>query len=75
VVAACDPGALGRILGRLQNLNLTPRRVLAETTGDGRLYFEVDIVGVSERDLAPIAAKAVYSTRIGIPYVERPHLC
>jgi hypothetical protein len=42
---------------RTQNLNLTPRGVLAETTGDGRLYFEADIVGVSEHDLGLIAAK------------------
>ena len=54
VVAEPDPG---RILGRLQNLNLTPRRVLAETTGSVRLYIGVDIVGVSECDLALIAVR------------------
>ena len=43
--------------GRTQNLNRTSRRVLAETTGDGTLYFEADIVGVSEHDLGLIAAK------------------
>lgn len=42
---------------RLQDLSLTPRRALAETTGKARLYFEVDTVGVSGRDLALIAAK------------------
>jgi hypothetical protein len=57
VVAEVDPGTLGRILGRLTNLNLTPRRVLAEAGSDDRLYIEIDIVGVSECGLALLAAK------------------
>jgi hypothetical protein len=56
VVAEVDPGTLGRILGRFANLNLTPRRVLAEA-GSDKLYIEVDTVGVSGHDLALLAAK------------------
>jgi hypothetical protein len=57
VVAEVDSGTLGRILGRLANLNLTPRRVLAEAASDDKLYIQVDIVGMSERDLALMASK------------------
>ena len=56
VVAEVDLGTLGRIIGQFANLNLTPRRVLA-VAGSDKLYIEVDIVGVSERDFALIAAK------------------
>ena len=56
VVAEIDPGTLGRILGRLTNLNVTPCRVLAETTSNDRLYIEIEIVGVSECGLALMAA-------------------
>jgi hypothetical protein len=54
--AVAEPDS-GRILGRLQNLNLTPRRMLVESTSNVRLYIGVDIVGVSERDLALIVVQ------------------
>jgi hypothetical protein len=57
VVAESDPGALVRVLERLQNLNVTPRRVIAEASSADRLYIEVDIVGLSEGRVSLIAAK------------------
>ena len=57
VVADADPGALVRVLERLQNLNVTPRRVIAEASSADRLYIEVDIVGLSEGRVSLIAAK------------------
>jgi len=57
VVAESDPGALVRVLERLQNLNVTPRRVIAESSSADKLYIEVDIVGLSECRLSLIALK------------------
>ena len=57
VVAEADPGALVRVLQRLQNLNVTPRRVIAELSSTNKLYIEADIVGLSERRLSLIAAE------------------
>ena len=47
-VADADPGALARILERLQNLNVLPRRVIAELATTGVFHIEVDVTGVPE---------------------------
>jgi hypothetical protein len=57
VAAEPDPGALSRILERFQNLNVLPRRVVAEWGASGALYVQVDIAGMSEEALTLIAAK------------------
>ncbi|MDB6098161.1 MAG: hypothetical protein QOK23_1484 [Gammaproteobacteria bacterium] len=57
VLSEPDPGALVRILGRLQHLNLTPRQVTAEMSSTGRLYVQIDIVGLCEREVSLIASK------------------
>jgi hypothetical protein len=57
VVAEADPGALARVVERFQNLNLVPRRVLAEMGSNDLLRVEVDIFGASERELSLIAGK------------------
>jgi hypothetical protein len=57
VVADADPGALARVVERFQNLNLLPRRVLAEMGSNDLLRVEVDIFGATERELSLIAGK------------------
>ena len=57
VVADADPGALARVLERLQNLNCLPRRVSAELGTDDILHVEVDIAGLSAERLTLMAAK------------------
>ena len=57
VVAEADPGALARVLERFQNINVLPRRVLAELTTNGRLHIQLDVFGLSEDHMTLIAAK------------------
>lgn len=57
VSAEPDPGVLARVLGRFQNLNVVPRRVLAEWATTGTLHVEVQVAGISEAMLSLIAAK------------------
>ena len=57
IAAEPDPGALARVLERFQNLNVVPRRVLAEWTTGGTLHVEVQVVGMSEDTLNLVAAK------------------
>lgn len=53
-----DPSVLTRLLGYFQNLNVTPRRVLAEFGTNSLLHVRVDVMGLSEDRLNLIAAKA-----------------
>jgi hypothetical protein len=57
VTAEADLGALSRVLERFQNLNVVPRRVVAEMGSGDVLYIQVDIVGLAEERLSLIAAK------------------
>ena len=57
VAAEPDPGVLARVLERFQNLNVVPRRVLAEWATTGTVHVEVEICGISEPMLNLIAAK------------------
>jgi len=57
VAADADPGALARVLERFQNLNVTPRRVVAEWGINATLHVQVDIAGLSEERVSLIAAK------------------
>jgi hypothetical protein len=57
VVAEADPGALARVIERFQNLNILPRRILAEFSSTGAFHIEVDVLGVPEQTLTLIAAK------------------
>ena len=52
-----DPSVLARLLGYFHNLNVTPRRVVAEFGSDSALHVRVDVSGLSEERLALIAAK------------------
>ncbi|TLY61715.1 MAG: hypothetical protein E6K49_00075 [Gammaproteobacteria bacterium] len=57
VVADADPGVLARVLERFQNLNVLPRRVVAELGTTGMFHIQVDIATVPENTLTLIAAK------------------
>ena len=57
VVADSDPGVIARVLERFQNLNVVPRRVIAESGVNGAFHIRVDIFGVPEPTLTLIAAK------------------
>ena len=57
VVADADPGALVGVLQRFQNLNVLPRRVVAEVGIAGSIHIEVDIGDLSPEMLTLIAAK------------------
>ena len=57
VTAESDPGALSRVLERFVNLNLTPRRVVAEWGVNDILHVQVDVAGLSEERVSLITAK------------------
>jgi len=57
VAAEADPGVVARVLERFQNLNLIPRRVVAEWASNDQLHMQVDIAGVTEERLSVITAK------------------
>jgi hypothetical protein len=57
VSAEADPSVLPRLIGRLQNLNVLPRRVVAEFGTANTLHIEVDISGVGAPRLSLVAAK------------------
>jgi hypothetical protein len=52
-----DPSVLTRILAYFQNLNVTPRRVIAEFGTNAVLHVQVDVSGLSEERLTLITAK------------------
>jgi hypothetical protein len=57
VTAEADLGALSRVLERFQNLNVIPRRVVAEMGSGDILHIQVDVVGMAEERLSLIASK------------------
>lgn len=57
VAAEADPGALARVLERFQNLNVIPRRVIAEWGINDLLHIKVEIADLNEERLTLIAAK------------------
>jgi hypothetical protein len=59
-----DPSTLPRVLGLLQNLNVTPRRIVAEFATTGLVHVQIDVSGLSERRLSLIAAKIAQSVPV-----------
>lgn len=57
VVADSDPGAIARVVERFQNLNIIPRRIVAEFSSNDLLHIEVDICGIADEQLMLIAGK------------------
>ena len=52
-----DPSVLTRLLGHFHNLNVMPRRVVAEFGSNSQLHVTVDVSGLSEERLTLITAK------------------
>jgi hypothetical protein len=57
VVANADPGAIARVIERFQNLNLLPRRVIAEFGINETIHIEVDVCGMPEEQMRVVAGK------------------
>jgi hypothetical protein len=71
VVADADPGAIARVVERFQNLNIVPRRVTADFSSNDLLHIEVDVCGITDEQLALIAAKIRQSVCIVNAYWHR----
>ena len=52
-----DPSVLTRLLGYLQNLNVTPRQLDAAFGTDARMHLALDVFGLAEERVALITAK------------------
>jgi hypothetical protein len=48
ITAESDPGALARVIERFQNLNVMPRKVVAEWATTEALHIEVEVAGPTE---------------------------
>ena len=57
VTAESDPGALMRVLERLTNLNIVPRRLVAESATNGVLQIQLHLSGLTEQTVRLITAK------------------
>ena len=68
VVADADPGAIARVLERFQNLNVLPRRVVAEFGIGGVIHIEVDVFGLLETQMELVAAKVRESVSVTRAY-------
>jgi hypothetical protein len=64
VLADSDPGTIARVVERFQNLNILPRRVLAEFGIHETLHIEVDVCGMPEEQIRIIAAKIREATSV-----------
>lgn len=72
VVVEADPCALVRVLERFQNLNVLPRRVIAEMSTNGTVHIEVDISDLPEATLTLIAEKLKQHPCVENAYWHRP---
>ena len=71
IVADNDPGAVARVLERFQNLNVLPRRIIAECTSHDAFHIQVDVFGLPEEQLRLVAAKIRQSPSIVNAYWHR----
>jgi hypothetical protein len=71
IVADNDPGAVARVLERFQNLNVLPRRIIAECSSNDKFYIQVDVFGLPEEQLRLVAAKIRQSPSIVNAYWHR----
>jgi hypothetical protein len=71
VVADADPAALTSVLGRFQNLNIIPRQVIAELGSNDTLHIVIDILGLTDAQLALIANKVREAPSIVNAYWHR----
>ena len=71
VVADADPGAVARVIERFQNINILPRRVIAEFGINDTIHIQVDVCGIPEEQLRTMAAKIGQATSIVSAYWHR----
>ena len=71
VVADADPGAVARVIERFQNINILPRRVIAEFGINETIYIQVDVCGIPEEQLKTMTAKIRQATSIVSAYWHR----
>lgn len=56
IIAEADPGVLARVLERFHNLNVLPRRVVAELSCREVLHIQLDLGGMAAERLSQITA-------------------
>ena len=71
VLADADPGVLARVIERFQNINILPRRIIAEFGVDETIHIQVDICGLPEDQIQRIATKLRQATSIVNAYWHR----
>jgi hypothetical protein len=71
VVAEADPIAIARVLDPFQNSNVVPRRFIAEFGADRILHIEVDVIGLSEQQVALITRKIAEAPSVINAYWRR----
>jgi hypothetical protein len=71
VVANADPGALARVIERFQNLNILPRRVIAEFGINETIHIQVDVCGMPEEQIKIVTAKIGQATSVVNAYWHR----
>jgi hypothetical protein len=71
VTTDADPGVVARVLERFQNLNVLPRRVVAEAGIDNRFSIEVDVLGMHEAQMTLLAIKLRQNTSVLNAYWHR----
>jgi len=57
IAAEADPCVLGRVLARFHNLNVLPRRVVAELSCREVLHIQLDLADVAPERLSQITAR------------------
>jgi hypothetical protein len=70
ITADADPGAIARVLQPFQNLNVLPRKVVAEIASTGLVHLSVDVTGVPEDTIRMIAARISQ-----VPCILDAHWC
>ena len=71
VTTDADPGVVARVLERFQNLNVLPRRVVAEADTNNRFRIEVDVLGMPEAQMTLVAIKLRQNTSVLNAYWHR----
>ena len=71
VIANADPGAVARVIERFQNLNIMPRRLIAEFGINETIHIQVDVCGMPEDQIKIVAAKIGQATSVVSAYWHR----
>lgn len=71
ITADADPGALTRILGQFQNLNVLPRRISADLSSVGVLHIRIELTWMREEQLSMITARLAQAPAVLNAYWHR----